>query len=211
MLKTLARKTGFMRPLTPPGQRDADRLYDATLINYDKERGEDRVSGKSRVRSASPRGVHQKAREAEREAEFKNGPNVFQRASNYLWPNPNLKCYQCESDAIVGGRDEDNDAAAVSAACGHIYHRSCFNQRIAESRARGNTVVYCFCGMPAMPITTVVPARHTNILQRSANFLWPRQPGLGGFKNNYNIKGRRTRSKSKSRRCPRKPCKTRKV
>jgi hypothetical protein len=112
------------------------------------------------------------------------------RASNYLRGRaaaaadaPDLTCSICTEDAIAGVvGDEEAVLVDCPANPSHRFHRACIQRWINLGR---ETCPYC-----RGKITKFTAAKK------------------GG---GYRTRGRRTRSKSKSRRYPRKPHKTRKV
>ena len=97
----------------------------------------------------------------------------------------NLECAICMADAIVG---QVAGQAPVLTHCNHRFHQSCIDQWFTECTRTNRPETCPYCRQLATPLSQALA-------------------GGGGFKNKY----RRTRSKSKSRRYPRKPHKTRKV
>jgi hypothetical protein len=226
MLRTL----GFTRPSTPPKQRAADLLEANKFETYRAQR----LSG--RARSISPKSEFlrdlKNARDRAWEEQQIENPNLARRASrgvlrasrgalNLAQGASNLavrasrgalnlaqgasrgalnyfrgraapaaaadtECSICSNDTIVGvvGPQE---AVLVDCPVSHRYHRGCIDSWI-NTCMRNEVDITC-------PNCRGVITTFTAVKK-------------GG---GYRTRGRRTRSKSKSRRYPRKPHKTRKV
>ena len=199
MFQKFKRGVGLSRPLTPPEQKAADAIEDAGFPNYDLERSADALTGIHRARSPSERARHRRSRKEVRDAvwEAKQAAHpslarrASQRASNYLWGRadphlaaadaPDLQCSICLEDAIAG-QAANSETEAVLVDC-PAKHR--FHRGCIKPWMN-----HASCPICRGKVTKVPAAKK------------------GG---GYRTRGRRTRSKSKSRRYPRKPHKTRKV
>jgi hypothetical protein len=99
--------------------------------------------------------------------------------------NRELECSICYSNAIAGqAANPEDEAVLVNCPASHRFHRGCIEKWIVQCKGRAP------CPNCRGEVTTFTAAKK------------------GG---GYRTRGRRTRSKSKSRRYPRKPHKTRKV
>ena len=216
MFQKFKRGVGLSRPLTPPEQKAADAIEDAGFPNYDLERSARHRRSRKEVRDAvweakqaahpslarrASQGALNLAQNTSRGA-LKLAQNTSQgalnlarrasqRASNYLWGRadphlaaadaPDLQCSICLEDAIAG-QAANSETEAVLVDC-PAKHR--FHRGCIKPWMN-----HASCPICRGKVTKVTAAKK------------------GG---GYRTRGRRTRSKSKSRRYPRKPHKTRKV